>query len=150
MSKGKTQSEIAAATAAAMGCCAMAAVHWWAAAACRGWWLWMSHAEAPINLLAAPVWSPLRQEAWTLRPRPSAWRGLTRLRLAPAAPARASDHGRGSYRSAGGHAVAQIVMPAPNAGAAATSATAGTSGAANGAWTQMDALFTLWRSLLRY
>jgi hypothetical protein len=93
-------------TAALMGGWSLAAVLTFAQAAQRGWWLWMAMARMPINpwalfppSAASPApWAPWAP--WAAAPLPTT--------PACVSPPPAPKRSFASYRSDGGHAVAQI------------------------------------------
>jgi hypothetical protein len=103
----KTQSQLVDVTAAMMRACLAATTHSWTASAHRGLAMWVDMLSGSGRGIP---------DAW---PRPSfapwlqagdwpAWR-----RLEDAATATTIPAGFSSYRSDGGHAVAQIIAPEP-------------------------------------
>ena len=108
----KTQSHLMDATAAMMRSCFTATTNTWAASAYRGLSLWAEMLGAGSRRNAA-AWSAhaLDWSAWSRISVP-AWSGCIDATAEPAAvPVMAAPTGFASYRSDGGHAVAQIASP---------------------------------------
>ena len=114
----RTQTQFADATAAMMRTCAIAATNAMAQSAYQGLSFWSDMMRVAAPARCAMPGMPFAPAYWTAFARMSPWTPAWPLQQAPRARAQeapspaqpSADGGYASYRSAGGHASAQVVI----------------------------------------